>query len=1124
MKRLGPHIRTSGRAIPYSPTERNHALIEFNAFVHRFNVPSIFFTVAPDDVHSVLALRLSFPILCPRAFPAKTSESFLDALERGQHGDEQFDPSCDCDGCPACQHTYKIPLKDERLRAYIEQDPVASAEIFKLVIETLYAELFGIPVESPSVRKTKSGKSRGLGGVFGNVTAVVGVIEAQARDALHGHCGLFGGCLPCDLLQKVAAFRDLRAKVIKIIEGMFRSQMTPSEHLIGMVDRVKGRKVTPHAFRPAPLPGCPLPNGVSFESTVTSIQGHKQVHGHRETCHHGAAGEFGCRMAMSQPLVESTRCIQIDPDTEPLSQEEQTRGKRWIPNTLATIEEENYEETRKDRDYQVNPIPARDKRCIMWQLGRPEIPAHEPGFLDSLAELPASVRGEIDEMSDDHRFILFRALVKRNGSLVEINETISATLGCNTANYLLGGIEQAKATIFYLAKYLAKDKVQLAHCLTVVAAARDHIKRFPSTASDAADSSTREVQYFLQRILNQLAGSMEVADTQVAACLLGQKSFVATHATWFVYAWPAVSHVRKVLRDENPDGAVHLDDSDEDDPGTDPSAGSSEEDEDEDGEYIIRDEDRELDVDDLGFALDQENSDTNARSDGSKTSYISTKRNKEGVSVAVPQHTHYDYRGIGLEKMNFHEHTCIVKIVPITERGEKATSSSRPQGQGRQKNACFPFAEGHPLKESHCQQLRSKHLVPVLAGARPPRYPGRKPAGNNPGWRRAAGAFALYFMTLFSPWNLETHTPKGGVKWKDFCAYMQTMEHEDTCFVNRCRAQQIAVVARSLVTNTRVKKATTAMRHSAATRWTGCDAEPDYSGDFQRFFGGIRGDGVPDQADSSGSQKEQEMSSAATEEVNALLDRANLDQGRIDAANKRHADKQRFIDHSVHSLNRVFGPVVPGQGRAGGAAVASRPSPASPLFLEPWRAQECWKAIRKPRQDPEAADLSSGSVRPSAAIPMELREEEGSAPLDSGSGQRANQDQAKVLKIVQDYVRKKVAHNAAPHSNHDVHRAPILVHGGPGTGKTFVTNHIGKICEDEGGKMLFCAPTGVAAGISDRNGRTIHTLLGIGPSVPSENFYTQLPLGKIGPVRLRFTGGVYILVIDEISMVRLPKS
>ena len=91
--------------------------------------------------------------------------------------------------------------------------------------------------------------------------------------------------------------------------------------------------------------------------------------------------------------------------------------------------------------------------------------------------------------------------------------------------------------------------MKLSNTLSLIKATREHVQKHPSRAADV-EEETRTGKYFLTRLLNQIGGSMEVSDTQVLSCLIGQKSFIGTSDTWYTYIWPAVQFVKTERKTE----------------------------------------------------------------------------------------------------------------------------------------------------------------------------------------------------------------------------------------------------------------------------------------------------------------------------------------------------------------------------------------------------------------------------------------------------------------------------------------------------------------------------------------------------------------------------------------------
>ena len=92
----------------------------------------------------------------------------------------------------------------------------------------------------------------------------------------------------------------------------------------------------------------------------------------------------------------------------------------------------------------------------------------------------------------------------------------------------------------------------------------------------------------------------------------------------------------------------------------------------------------------------------------------------------------------------------------------------------------------------------------------------------------------------------------------------------------------------------------------------------------------------------------------------------------------------------------------------------------------------------------------------------------------------------------------------------------VLIHGGPGTGKSFFANILIEKARTitQGGKIQCCAPTGIAATLLP-GGQTVHSLL----KLPiDKRRRKKSAVASVQDAKNRLAG-VHLLIIDEISMV-----
>jgi len=230
---------------------------------------------------------------------------------------------------------------------------------------------------------------------------------------------------------------------------------------------------------------------------------------------------------------------------------------------------------KTERDYRFNPFPAPDKTLVAWEVRRnrlPELP--KLPFVDNISattninqflrdRLNPEQQQQLGALSDDDWISLWKDFDKqqlsfnerdrdiirklfqfRNSAVVQTSPTLANCLGTNTNALLLGSLEQAKAILFYLLKYITKDSVQLASTVSVIKYAQDKKKEYGSLAEDAG-TVRRDGIHFLQIILNKLTGLKELSDTQAAAALLGMPSQETTCKTKYVFILAAIAAAKQ---------------------------------------------------------------------------------------------------------------------------------------------------------------------------------------------------------------------------------------------------------------------------------------------------------------------------------------------------------------------------------------------------------------------------------------------------------------------------------------------------------------------------------------------------------------------------------------------------
>lgn len=180
-----------------------------------------------------------------------------------------------------------------------------------------------------------------------------------------------------------------------------------------------------------------------------------------------------------------------------------------------------------------------------------------------------------------------------------------------------------------------------------------------------------------------------------------------------------------------------------------------------------------------GVQDDEEVDSTDSDEEGGIVASRTLTRNAEGlVELGSPQFINYAFRGLALDGMTLYEYSACVVVV---------RAAGPELNRGRKRNATFQFDDGHPLKKTHVQRLRSQQAVPVLCDGKPPTEP-LLVAGEAPSRRERdrQGKVAEYVRTVCFPWN---HRNRLNLRWS-FESVVEDVDRdrESTNTVRRARA------------------------------------------------------------------------------------------------------------------------------------------------------------------------------------------------------------------------------------------------------------------------------------------------------------------------------------------------
>jgi hypothetical protein len=462
MKLILPIIRIGGCTVPFGPGESAHAMSTLYAKVHMYGPPSIFITFSPPDMDHVLTLRLAteaksnedehvkgtnfldvnlpiFPDLCKRmemvasnpAAAARIYKKLVDAVLEclfvlpigSSH--KKTKPLSDRPPCVFGCHLTAMSLVTETqargslhghacgfggllpwLLQCIAEDPelrkVAGEAIDSAVLTRLPAWVF----EEKVKRREEARKAKLVARATGNTSVMVPVNDR--RWALQSPFPLpsreFVNTLDPDNKELASPFDKRWCNV----NGAFDFVN------MGYVDCMSC--VTYESYHK----WINMLHIVLFVLLmyITFIHaGDTNDHDqHAGTCHKGAAGQYGCRLAQPQTLrIEPTGPVQLEMDDQRMEDD------KFMFNVVAM----DYIEKLRTRassmlSYFEAPLLPPDDRVIVWDTHRPN---------------------------------------EHDANVIAFNRACSVVLGCNTSMNQLGAWEQSKSTAFYMFKYMLKNNL-----------------------------------------------------------------------------------------------------------------------------------------------------------------------------------------------------------------------------------------------------------------------------------------------------------------------------------------------------------------------------------------------------------------------------------------------------------------------------------------------------------------------------------------------------------------------------------------------------------------------------------------------------------------------------------------
>ena len=346
--KLTPLITMVSSKSDFSSGSRAASLTTLYSYVQYLGCPSVFLTIAPDDIHSVMSIKMAIPSLgvdVNNHFPA-TDDGVLEGLKKG------------------AQTFTNIDISELGLKRLLAENPVAATEIFKMTIEAVWSCLLGLPHDR-ATRKTFP-HSENRKGIFGETRGFFSVTETQGRLSLHAHMVIWAGVDP-EVIQKCAAYGDLASEIAQVLDSHFAARLPPILHYKSLVRLATDPKKR-EPLDPLRMTYLQVTPPTTPEETTRFLEHSQEVmnrcgnHQHSGTCEKGEAGLRGCRLCFPRLFAEFTGPVQLVklPDVD---QELQYEVRNEIEK----------ESTTQERDFFNFPLPAADLRCIIMNLLRPFI-------------------------------------------------------------------------------------------------------------------------------------------------------------------------------------------------------------------------------------------------------------------------------------------------------------------------------------------------------------------------------------------------------------------------------------------------------------------------------------------------------------------------------------------------------------------------------------------------------------------------------------------------------------------------------------------------------------------------------------------------------------------------------
>jgi len=342
----------------------------------------------------------------------------------------------------------------------------------------------------------------------------------------------------------------------------------------------------------------------------------------------------------------------------------------------------------------------------------------------------------------------------------------------------------------------------------------------------------------------------------------------------------------------------------------------------------------------------------------------------------------------------------------------------------------------------------------------------------------------------------------------------------------------IADASRNLRVNEKNKAMAQTFRNRFATSWsedptkvTPCNVV-QY---FHRYWSEKRKSAEPQKTKDIGENTDLDMDEITSQEKKEKMEQVeNLrDQARQDDIDTKKPimskavslDEIRYLAHSKNVFEGIFNMVNPSI-PTGLPPIAPQPKPACEphvLHTSTHKLTSLWDDL-KDRSKPQPTKLgptgnqSKGINTDATDDRFKVKTVGADQEKNKNPPTKPTQDQAAILAKIEEHLR------LLQQSKNDSPQLLLMIHGGPGVGKTWTIQEIMKLVEAHGFKSACTAFTGVAASLIPQ-AETINTTF----SIPVARFSKKKNLAELGNDQtlsaLSKFGDKDFIIFDEVSMI-----